>query len=268
MVMAMAEDLSTAQNREKQHDMDLDIPAKDRLIVALDVNNLDETMGLVNELGDTVSFYKVGFELMLHAGLEPVRMLKLHRRKNVFFDLKMDDVKETIIKAMRGMVELGVDIVTIHGNGDTAKAALEGRGTSPRPKIVQITYLTSHDGDDLRDLGLLGPGKTFQSVDQYVDYRAAVSIRSGCDGLISSGRNVAELRKKFLPNWPILICPGIRPAGLGNDDHKRPYTPYESIRDGADYIVVGRPIRDASNRLETAQRIIDDIQRGLDDRAF
>lgn len=267
MAMGTAHERIFPASRESLHDTAPDIAAKDRIIVALDFNKLEDALRLVDDLDGVVSFYKVGFELFLSAGLGAITELK-NRGLKVFFDLKMDDVKETITKAMRRMVALDVEIVTIHGNADTAKAAIEGRGTSRSPDIVQITYLTSLDGDDLRDLGLLGPNSRFKSVDEYVGFRAEASIKSGCDGLISSGRNVAALRKKFLPKWPILICPGIRPEGMSVDDHKRPFTPYETIKDGADYIVVGRPIRDAANRVDMAKRIIDDIQRGLVNRDF
>ncbi|MBM3313818.1 orotidine-5'-phosphate decarboxylase [candidate division WOR-3 bacterium] len=243
------------------------LAAADRLIVALDFPNAKDALGLVDKLEGAVGFYKVGLELFVATGLTVVQELK-RRGFNVFLDMKMDDVEETIERAVRQVVGLNVQFLTIHGSGATADAAVRGRGNSAL-KIFQITVLTSLNEQDLRDLGLVGPKDRarFQSLQDYVEWRAAQSLGHHCDGLITSGQNVGRLRELFAGKHPILVCPGIRPSGTTDDDHKRPSTPYNAIMNGADYLVVGRPIRNAEFPRDRAQRIIDEIAKAQHDRS-
>jgi len=243
------------------------LTAEDRLIVALDFPNAKDALELVHKLEGAVSFFKVGLELFVATGLAVVQELK-SRGLNVFLDVKMDDVEETIERAVRQAAGLKVQFLTIHGNGATADAAVRGRGDSAL-KIFQITVLTSLDEQDLRDLGVVGPkGRAkFQSLQDYVEWRATQSLAHHCDGLITSGQNVGRLRELFVDKHPILVCPGIRPSGTTDDDHKRPSTPYNAIMNGADYLVVGRPIRNAVSPRDSAQRIIDEIARAQRDRS-
>ncbi len=253
---------------EVNHIVNRDPTPAERLIVALDFNNTRDALKLVEELEGTVSFFKVGLELFVATGLGAVQVLQSRGHK-VFFDLKLDDVVETITRAVRQIATLNVDLLTIHGNGATAKAAVDGRGGNTLPKILSVTLLTSLDKHDLRDLGLVDVANAkFKDLEEYVEYRAAAALKHGCDGLITSGQNVRSLREKFYDQKPILICPGIRPAGSSHDDHKRACTPYDAVKDGADFIVVGRPIRNSENPAETAKRIIADIERGISDRQY
>jgi len=237
---------------------------KDRLILALDVATADEANRLVDELDGLVSFYKVGYQLFLATGMQFVRDL-VSGGKRVFLDLKMDDVEETITQGVREIAKNDVDFLTIHGNGATARAAIEGRGDNDRPKILSVTLLSSLDEQDLIDLGILGKKGKFKSLDQYVLWRAQQAVDANVDGLIASGDTVAATRKR-VGDGPILVTPGVRPKGIPTDDHKRHLTPMEAIASGADYLVVGRPIRNADDRCEMARSIIGEIEKGLDSR--
>lgn len=241
---------------------------EERLIVALDFNSRDEALRLVDTLEDSVKFYKVGLELFVTAGHEVIRELQSRGHK-IFLDLKIDDVVETITRTVRQISKLNVDLMTILGSSATAKAAKAGRGESTLPRILMVTLLTSLNEDDLAEMGLLGfPGAKFESVERFVAWRGRMALDNGCDGLITSGTNVRMLRETLREKNPIIVCPGIRPGGVGHHEHKRPYTPYDAIADGADYIVVGRPIRDAENRIDSAKEIVGEIERGLKNRGY
>ena len=234
--------------------------ADERLIFALDVGNADEAKSLVDELHGAVRFFKVGLQLFIATGLSVVHWL-LEQDLNVFLDMKMEDTEETIRRSVREVAKLGVRFLTIHGNGTTAKAAKEGsKGTDL--KILSLTLLTSLNEQDLRDLYLVSPKSRFNALEDYVEWRAKIAIEHGCDGLISSGQNANMLRQTL--GWePIMVCPGIRPKGDADNDHKRPTTPRLAISNGADYLVVGRPIRFASDRLSKAKEIIEEIDSAL-----
>jgi len=239
--------------------------AKDRIIMALDVPTKEKALELVDELEGNVSFFKVGYQLFVAEGMSFVREL-IKREKRVFLDLKMDDVGETITLAVEQIAKHNVSLLTVHGNGATARAALRGRGLSSQPKILSLTLLTSLDTTDLRDLGLLGEHAKCKTLGEYVDWRAEQAIAAECDGLIAAGENVARLRSKHSDT--LIVTPGVRLQGSTTDDHKRPTTPYRAIAAGSDYLVVGRPIRDAGpgNRAEAARRIAEEIQHGLEER--
>ena len=235
---------------------------RDRLIVALDVPNRQAALQLVRELDGVVSFFKVGYQLFVAEGMQLVRDLVGEGRK-VFLDLKLDDVEETITLAVREIVKWGVEFLTIHGNGATARAAQMGRGESDIPRILQVTALSSLDTQDLRDLGIVGKrDKRFKRLEDYVLWRASQSIDAGCEGLIASGTTIGLLREHLGPE-PIIVAPGIRPVGTPTDDHKRTATPRSAIAAGADYLVVGRPIRNAPEPMAMARSILDEMEQGL-----
>lgn len=234
--------------------------AKDRLIVALDVATTQEASRLVADLDGLVSFFKVGYQLFVARGMTCVREL-IEAGKRVFLDLKMDDVEETIALAVREVSKSGASFLTVHGSGATARAALRGRGDAPSPKILSVTLLTSLGEADLMDLGLLGSDKRFHTLDDYVDWRAEQAIAAGCDGLIAAGPSTARIRARH-PE-ALIVTPGVRLRQTGTDDHKRPTTPRDAIAGGADYLVVGRPIRDAGDRRAMAERMIAEIEQGL-----
>ena len=236
------------------------MPARDRLIFALDVSTATEARELIDELQGTLRFFKVGLRLFVATGLEVVNDL-VGKDLRLFLDLKMDDVTETIRSSVAEVAKLGVEFLTIHGNQATAEAAKEGKGNSTL-KILSLTLLTSLNEQDLRDLFLVGPGRRFPALEDYIVWRADQALRHGCDGLIASGQNVKLLRGKFGPK-PLIVCPGIRLQSDSSNDHKRPSTPGQAIANGADYLVVGRPIRNASDRVDKAHQIIDEIDSAL-----
>ncbi len=233
----------------------------DRLIVALDFNERAGALRLVDALSGAVTFYKVGYELFIAEGWPIVDEL-CRRGFSVFLDLKMDDIPETITRAVGHVAtKPGVRLLTIHGGAKTAAAAKAGKGDSAL-KILQVTLLTSMSEADLRDMHLVGEGKRFASVSDYVGWRAETALANGADGLIASGREAAMLRTRCGADFT-LVCPGIRPAGDATGDHQRAITPADAIAAGADHLVVGRPIRDAADPREKARQVIAEIEQGL-----
>ncbi len=223
------------------------VPASERLIVALDVDTKEEATEIVKALGNTVSFYKVGYQLYIASGLEVIRELTKQGKK-VFLDLKLDDTPRTVEKTIKNMEKDGIEFFTLQGNRDTAKAAREGRGERDNPKFLQVPLLSSWDTD----------------LDGVVVRRARRILEAGCDGVIASGTSVGKLRQE-IPNI-LIVSPGIRPEGSDPNDHKRMLTPFDAIKAGADYLVVGRPIRDSSDPAGTARHIQDEIKRALADK--
>ncbi len=214
--------------------------------MALDVPCVEEAKTLAGEIGDSVCFYKIGLELFMSGGyFELIDWLK-EKGKKVFVDLKFFDVPETVARAVRALNGKGVEFTTVHGNDAIMQAAAHEKGTV---KILAVTVLTSLDRGDLDDLGF------DCDVEKLVVSRARRALALGCDGVISSGLEVPVLRKE-IDNKLLVISPGIRPVeNRQEDDQKRVVTVGQAFRNGADYIVVGRPIRDAQNRKEAAERV-------------
>ncbi|MBI3090607.1 MAG: orotidine-5'-phosphate decarboxylase [Candidatus Tectomicrobia bacterium] len=235
------------------------LAAGERLIVALDVPGEAEAYRLVDQLGEAVSFYKVGFELFVAAGPAMVRGL-IKRGKRVFLDLKFFDVGETVQRAARAAARLGATFLTVHGHASAQQAAVRGAAGSGL-QILIVTLLTSLDHDDVKEL--FGPAATPAAI---IRQRVEKAMANGIHGVIASGQEVAEIRA-LAGDRLLIVTPGIRPSGAGADDHKRASTPFESIRGGADYLVVGRPIRDAADPRAAAQAIVAEIEEGLKARA-
>jgi len=233
--------------------------AADRLIVALDVDATERALDIVRELDGLVSFFKVGYQLFITEGLTFVRRL-IDGNKRVFLDLKMDDVEETIRRAVANIAATKVEFLTIHGSGATVRAAREGRGGRKEPRLLSVTLLSSLDANDLKDLF----ASSKLTVESYVEWRAKQALDCGCDGLIASGETIGLLRGLY-PS-AIIVAPGIRPADSSRDDHKRVLSPGDAIRAGADYLVVGRPIRNASNPRNAAEKILQEMEQGFQDR--
>jgi orotidine-5'-phosphate decarboxylase len=229
------------------------IPAEDRLIVALDVADAGAARTLVNRLGDAVRFYKIGMELAMAPGFfELMDWLKTGNRK-VFVDLKFFDIPETVARAVKNLAERGADFCTVHGNQSIMEAAAKAK--SGPLKVLAVTALTSLDQGDLDDLGFSC------SIADLVLSRARRSLAAGCDGVVSSGLEVERLRREA-PRELICVTPGIRPVdNRAESDQKRVMTPAAAIKAGADYLVVGRPIRDAGDPRAMAQ----DIQKQIRD---
>ena len=220
------------------------IPPTQRLIFALDVPDAAAARDLISTLGDSVSFYKLGLELFMSDGYFPLLHDLLDAGKKVFVDLKFFDVPRTVGAAVRRLGEHGACFVSVHGNEDMLKAAAREKG---RQKILAVTALTSLDRNDLRDLG-------FQcEVGELVLSRARRALEAGCDGVVSSGLEAAALRAS-LGRELLVVVPGIRPLD-NNDDQKRTVHVEQAFQNGADHIVVGRPIREAADPRAAAQAI-------------
>jgi len=222
------------------------IPSHDRLIMALDVPTIEEAKVLVETLGEAVTFYKVGLELFMSGGYYDLIEWLNARNKRVFADLKFFDVPETVARAIRVLSQHGVDFATIHGNDAIMEAAAKAKGNL---KVLAVTVLTSLDQGDMKDLGF------DCDVSRLVLSRARRALAVGCDGVISSGLEVPQLRAE-VDNKLLVVSPGIRPVeNRPSDDQKRVVTVEQAFRNGADYVVVGRPIRDASNPKAEAERV-------------
>ncbi len=221
------------------------IPNVERLIFAMDVPDCDRARELVGELGDAVRFYKIGLELMMSGAYFELLDWMLERDKKVFCDLKFFDIPATVGSAVRQLKDRGATFVTVHGNKSIMEAAAENKGDSL--KVLGVTVLTSLDRGDLDDLGF------DCDLEALVLSRAKQALDAGCDGVISSGLEIAKLRE-CVDNKLLVISPGIRP--LDNKqvgDQKRVVTVETAFSSGADYIVVGRPIRDAENPRAAAE---------------
>ena len=229
------------------------IPSRERLIFALDVPSLEEAQALISGLGNSVEFYKLGLEVFLSGHyFELMEELK-GKGKKVFADLKLFDIPATVAAAVRQLARHEVDFCTVHGNDSMLKAAAEAKGNM---QILAVTALTSLDQGDLDDLGFQCDARTL------VLSRARRALKLGCDGVVSSGLEVGALREHADPRL-ITVCPGIRPVH-NDDDQQRVMTPFQAIRDGADYLVVGRPIRSADDPAKAAESIQTDIARALE----
>jgi orotidine-5'-phosphate decarboxylase len=227
---------------------------EDRLIVALDVPSIGEARALVGKLDGVVSIFKVGLWLQFVSGFDGLIDELIAKGKKIFLDAKMFDIGETVRQGVARAAERGVSFVTVHGDGEILKAAVEGRGAS-RLKIFAITVLTSVDEDGLRDLGYL------RGVEDLIRLRVKRSIECGCDGIIAAPHdNPHQIRELAGEQRLLIATPGVRLAGSSVDDHKRPGTPAEAIAAGADYLVVGRPIVRSDNPAGAASRIIADMR--------
>ncbi|MGR8980549.1 MAG: orotidine-5'-phosphate decarboxylase [Gammaproteobacteria bacterium] len=222
------------------------IPVRERLIMALDLPSIAEAKDLVMELGDSVSFYKVGMELFMSGDYFGFIEWLKERDKKVFVDLKFFDVPATVGRAIKALSRKSVDFATIHGNDAIMQAAVKEKGDL---KVLAVTVLTSLDRGDLADLG-------FQcDVRDLVLSRAKRALQIGCDGIVSSGLEAPMIRAE-LGQRLLIITPGIRPVdNREEDDQKRVATVEMAFQNGADYIVVGRPIRDAGDPRKTAELI-------------
>jgi orotidine-5'-phosphate decarboxylase len=224
-----------------------DIPVKDRLIFAMDVPDCARARELADELGDSVTFYKIGLELMMTGGYFELLDWLLARDKKVFADLKFFDIPATVGSAVRQLQDRGASYVTVHGNQSIMEAAAENKGDSL--KVLAVTVLTSLDRGDLDDLGF------DCDVGALVLSRAKRALESGCDGVISSGLEAPKLRE-FIDNKLLVITPGIRPVdNKPTGDQKRVVSVEQAFINGADHIVVGRPVRDAESPRAAAEAI-------------
>lgn len=234
------------------------LPARmeDRLIVALDLPSVDQARQIVSRLDGVATFYKLGLWLIFAPGFEAFLDDLLKSGCNVFLDAKMFDIGETVRRGIERVAERGVSFVTVHGDGDIIRAAVEGRGNS-KLRLLVVPALTSLNERGLRELGHTG------TVADLIAERARFALECGVDGIIASPQdNPNAIRARLNTERLLVVTPGVRLAGAALDDHKRSGTPAQAIADGADYLVVGRPIVQADDPAATAQRIIADMKNG------
>ncbi|HKS18124.1 MAG TPA: orotidine-5'-phosphate decarboxylase [Bradyrhizobium sp.] len=230
------------------------IAPRDRLIVALDLPNVEAAEAIVGKLGDSITFYKIGYQLAYAGGLPLARQLA-DRGKKVFIDLKLHDIGNTVARGVESVAKLGATFLTVHAYPQTMKAAVEARGTSGL-KILAVTVLTSYDDGDLHAAGYR------LNVADLVEARAQQAQVLGVDGLVCSPEEAASLHR-IVGHQMSLVTPGIRPAGAAIGDQKRVMTPARAIAAGADYLVVGRPVVEASDPRAVAQSIQIEIEKAL-----
>jgi len=221
------------------------IPSRERLIVALDVPGAAEARALVEKIGDAACFYKIGLELFTSGGYFELLQWLAKRGDKVFADLKLYDIPETVRRATANVRASGATFVTVHGHRSVMEAAVKEKGPL---KILAVTVLTSFDQ---RDLDEMGASKT---VEQLVLARARGALETGCDGVIASPLEASKLKSAFGKKL-LVVTPGIRPAGTDAGDQKRAADPAQAFANGADYIVVGRPIREAADPRAAALAI-------------
>jgi orotidine-5'-phosphate decarboxylase len=228
--------------------------ARQRIIVAMDVADRAAMDRLCEILAGSIGMAKVGKQLFTAMGPAAVESLT-GAGLGVFLDLKYHDIPNTVAQAVRASRQYGVEFLTVHalGGGDMVSAACEARGDDGRPAIIAVTLLTSMDSGNLQELGIHGEPR------EVVERLAQVALDAGADGLVCSGREVAGLRARFGPA-PVLITPGIRPAGSGKDDQARVVTPAAAVSEGADYLVIGRPITAAEDPAAVVEALVVELE--------
>ncbi len=250
----------------KFEDRNSKLSARDRFILALDVDSEREARGLVAELIDSVGMFKVGHQLFTTYGPDIVRKI-VGAGGRVFLDLKYHDIPNTVARATAEAVKLGVSMVNLHALGglDMMKAAVASAEETakqhnlPMPRMLAVTVLTSMDGKGLRrEL------KITRSLQREVCHLARLAQRAGMHGVIASPREVKTLRRTIRGDF-IILTPGVRPEWAGMDDQKRIMTPAEAVAAGADYIVIGRPVLKAKDRREAVRKILEEIETSLSD---
>ena len=236
-----------------------EIQAKERLVFALDVPTAKAAEAMLDRVQETVGVIKIGLELFASEGPAVVRMVQRYG-KPVFLDLKVLDIGETVQRTTARIADMGVSFLTVHAGRKALAAAVTGRAGHSEMNILAVTVLTNVEQADLRESGYDG------TIEQAVVARARVAAEEGCDGVIASGKEPAAIRSAI--DSPLLIVtPGVRPAGQGVDEHARATTPRQAIQTGADYLVVGRPIRDAPDPRAAAQAIVLEMQAAFAERS-
>ncbi|MDM8535322.1 orotidine-5'-phosphate decarboxylase [Desulfobacterales bacterium HSG17] len=241
-----------------------DQAGKERIIFPLDVPGLAEAQQYVTSLGDRVGLFKVGLELFIKCGPDIIRMIRDESRAGIFLDLKLHDIPVTVERAMRVIVDHDIEMTTIHCGESLSmmKAAVKGAGG--KTNVLGVTVLTSVG---MKDLSKIGFGSEISgNMQELVLMRARMVFEAGCNGVVCSPKEVAQIKFRF-PETFMAVTPGIRPTWekVDQDDQKRTMTPVEAIRAGSDYLVIGRPIRNAADPLAAADRIAEEIEGALDE---
>jgi orotidine-5'-phosphate decarboxylase len=212
-------------------------------------------MELVQRLGDAVSFYKIGLGMLTGGGLALADELKQEHGKRIFLDLKLYDIGATVEAAVRGLAQYDLDFLTVHGDPQVVRAAAEGKGGTGL-KILAVTILTSLDRADL-DANLIKPG----DIHELTLERAARALEAGADGVIASPQEAALIRALPQARGRLIVTPGVRPAGAASGDQKRVATPHQALTDGADHIVIGRPIWQAADPAAAARAVLAELPK-------
>jgi orotidine-5'-phosphate decarboxylase len=226
---------------------------KDRLIVALDLPSTSEAEALTQRCGDAVSFYKIGLQLLPVGGMELSETLRA-AGKQVFLDFKLHDIPATVEKATRSIAGRGGDMLTVHAEPPVMRAAVQGRGEAPDLKLLGVTVLTAYDDEMLREIGYAHGARDL------VMRRVEQALDCGMDGVVASPLEAAEIRQRFGDDF-LIVTPGIRPSGSAAGDQKRIATPADALRNGATYLVVGRPVNAADDPAQAARDILDEMSR-------
>jgi orotidine-5'-phosphate decarboxylase len=229
---------------------------KSKLIVALDVPDRAAALKAIDRLSGHVGYFKLGMEIFTREGPRLVEEIK-NRGEKIFLDLKFHDIPNTVRGAVRSACQIGVQMLTVHASGGPAMlvaACEEAQASESKPLVLAVTALTSLSQNDVQNLGVSG------SIEQWVERLAALAHSTGIRGLVASTKELPMLRKRFQGEMKLVI-PGIRPAGAALQDQSRAATPAEAIRDGADFIVVGRPILQAPDPAKAADTIAAEIQQ-------
>ena len=232
------------------------IPLNERIIFALDVTSHEEAMKWVELLDSDIKFFKVGLQLFLAGWFQTIDAI-IERGNKVMMDLKFFDIPETVKLAVNQLKDRGVTFATVHGNDPILKAAIQGKNGL---KILAVTVLTSFDESDMRAMGMTG------TIEDLVLLRSRKALKIGCDGVVSSPLEAPVLRDELGSNF-LIVTPGIRPGAnvdSGDDDQKRISTAQKAIINGADYVVIGRPIRNSKDPISLVKNIQAEIKQGLE----
>jgi orotidine-5'-phosphate decarboxylase len=226
------------------------IDPRDRLIVALDLSSIADASALVERIGGAATFYKIGYQLAYAGGMDFAREL-VREGKQVFLDLKLHDISNTVEEGIASLAALGASLVTVHAYPQTMRAAVRGKGSSSL-RLLAVTVLTSYDDEDAREAGYA------TSVENLVSIRSRQAHQIGIDGIVCAAWEAERVRAIVGPDR-LIVTPGIRPAGAEAGDQKRVVTPAAAIRSGADYLVVGRPVTASTDPRAAAAAIVEEI---------
>ena len=226
----------------------------DRIIIALDVPNAVLGLNIVNQLGDAVSFYKIGLGMLTGGGMALANELKQDLNKKIFMDLKLFDIGATIERAVKGLTQYNIDFLTVNGDPQVVSAAAQGKKTTDT-KILAVTFLTSLDREDLNK-NLIKEG----NINELVLERSIKAFEAGADGVIASPHEARMIKGLSEAQGKLIVTPGIRPLGFNSEDQKRVMTPDAALANGADHIVIGRPVIKAKNPRLEIKKILETIE--------
>ena len=236
--------------------------AKDYIVFPLDFASVAQAREYVELLDGRIGMFKIGLELFIDQGPSVIGMVKANSSAKIFLDLKLHDISATVNRAMQRVAGLGVDLVTVHASSSKQMLEQAVKGGQGKTGVLGVTLLTDNDRDAVKACGF--KDEFVQDTRALVNLRAQLAYDSGCAGIVCSGKEVKSVKERFGADF-LAVTPGIRPAWtlLANDDQKRVTTPAQAVKDGSDLIVIGRPIRDADDPGEAAQKVMAEIEAVL-----